>query len=178
MAKNSGNTRIKRPTSSPKLQSNTQKFIEQWNTNPQKEILDRYTEFVKKENTEIPSVSGPSILDNDAVRKYQNSNTINKKLRGLSSYPLSETQTETIKEINNLLLQSKLDKGCIVYRGTKDNPYDNKGYISTSTSPIVAADFGKIKAYYIPKGVHALWIGGEEKELLLPIGTNIKRYEI
>lgn len=104
--------------------------------------------------------------------------TINKKLRGLSSSPLSKSQTSTINAVDKLLSQSQLKKGIVVYRGTKDHPYDNNGFISTSTSPIVASDFGKVKAYYIPKGEHALWIGGLEKELLLPRGFNIKKYEL
>lgn len=177
MTKGSGGTRIKN-TTRPKLQQSTIAFIEKWNNTSNKELLDEYTKLVEEENNKVPQIIQPSLVNNEAVKYYQMTSTINKKLRGLSSSPLSETQTRTIDAIDNLLSQSQLKKGIVVYRGTKDHPYDNQGYISTSISPIVAADFGKVKAYYIPKGVHALWIGGLEKEMLLPKGINIKKYEL
>lgn len=177
MAKNSGETRVNNPTR-PGLRQNTIAFIEKWNNNSTKELQDEYTKYVEEENNEVPQVKGPSLVNNEAVKYYQMTSTINKKLRGLSSSPLSKSQTSTINAVDKLLSQSQLKKGIVVYRGTKDHPYDNNGFISTSTSPIVASDFGKVKAYYIPKGEHALWIGGFEKELLLPRGFNIKKYEL
>lgn len=177
MAKTNGGSR-KRYPNHPELQQNTIAFIEKWNNTSNKELLDEYTKLVEEENNKVPQIIQPSLVNNEAIRHYQMTSTINKKLRGLSSSPLSESQAKTIDAIDKLLSQSELEKGTIVYRGTKDHPYDNNGFISTSTSPIVAADFGKVKAYYIPKGVHALWIGGVEKEMLLPRGINIKKYEL
>ena len=125
MAKGGGNTRIKK-TTRPKLQQSTIAFIEKWNNTSNKELLDEYTKLVEEENNKVPQIIQPSLVNNEAVKYYQMTSTINKKLRGLSSSPLSETQAKTIDAIDNLLSQSQLKKGIVVYRGTKDHPYDNK----------------------------------------------------
>lgn len=117
MAKGGGNTRIKK-TTRPKLQQSTIAFIEKWNNSSNKELLDEYTKLVEEENNKVPQIIQPSLVNNEAVKYYQMTSTINKKLRGLSSSPLSETQAKTIDAIDNLLSQSQLKKR---HRGVSRN---------------------------------------------------------
>ncbi len=116
-------------------------------------------------------------LDTYASIKYQK---INGELR--SGKLTTETKT-SVSRIDALFDKNVLKKDVIVYRGTNGSfTGKDKAYTSTSVDVLTASNFArgdaKIHAYRIPKGTKAIYIGGGEKELLLPRNFDINKYKI
>ncbi len=116
-------------------------------------------------------------LDTYASSKYQK---INGELR---SGKLSAETKKSVDRIDAIMDKNVLKKDVIVYRGT-DGSFTgkDKAFTSTSVDVLTASNFArgnaKIHAYRIPKGTKAVFIGGGEKELLLPRNFDINKYKI
>jgi hypothetical protein len=116
-------------------------------------------------------------LDTYASIKYQK---INGELR---SGKLSAETKKTVSRIDAVLEKNVLKHDIIVYRGTNGSfSSKDKAYTSTSLDVTTASNFSrgdaKLHAYRIPKGTKAVYIGGGEKELLLPRGFDLNKYKV
>lgn len=89
-----------------------------------------------------------------------------------------------VKNIDNVITDNILKQDLIVYRGTgKEDDFNSKGFSSTSIDPYSAYNFARgedsvLKKYILPKGTNYAFIGGGEKELLLPRDFDLQKYEV
>ena len=117
-------------------------------------------------------------LDIYASSKYQK---INGELR---SGKLSAETKKIVSRIDAIMDKNVLKKDIIVYRGTNGSysTTKDKAYTSTSVDVLTASNFArgeaKLHAYRIPKGTKCVYIGGGEKELLLPRDFDLKKHKI
>lgn len=139
-----------------------------------------YTRFEKKAGPKPTTLKGKE--EEDAVAEYKQwgFEDLNANLRAGRS--LTVKQQKLVKGLDKVMKRAKLTKDTIVFRGGFSHKGADKGYTSTSTNPYQANRFasgGKhLYAYRIPKGTHALTIGGGEEEIVLPRGFNISKYRI
>lgn len=120
----------------------------------------RFTQKVSKKETEA--------LDIYASSKFKE---INKEMR---DGKVSEENQKTIDLILSAMDKNKLVEDVIVYRGS-GGKFNSTGdsFTSTSTSEDTAKNFArgvnpKIEKLIVPKGTPAFYLGGGERELLLP----------
>lgn len=132
----------------------------------------------------------PTALKNDAERKAVDDfrrwgfEELNEKLRGGKS--LNADEQKLMDNIDKIIGRTTLKRDVIVYRGTQNKPTDvSKGYSSTSRNLTTAEHFSSemygsrhLYAYKIPKGTHALVIGGAEDEIVLPRGFNLGKHRV
>ena len=116
-------------------------------------------------------------LDIYASSKYQK---INGELR---TGKLSPDTKRVVGRIDAIMEKNVLKRDVIVYRGTNGSfSSKDKAYTSTSIDVLTANNFArgdaKLHAYRIPKGTKCVYIGGGEKELLLPRDFDINKYKI
>lgn len=114
-------------------------------------------------------------LDVYASVKYQ---TINGELR---SGKISKSTQKIVDQLDGAMDKNVLTHDVIVYRGTDGATQTNKAYTSTTVSAHIANGFAKgsnISAYRIPKGTKCAYIGGGEKELLLPRGFDLNKHKL
>lgn len=116
------------------------------------------------------------VLDVYASSKYQK---INGELR---SGNMSAETKKIVSKIDAIMDKNVLKKDIIVYRGTNGSfSSKDKAYTSTSIDPTTANSFsggGNIHAYRIPKGTKCVFIGGGEKEMLLPRDFDLSKHKI
>ena len=106
---------------------------------------------------------------------------INKILREGLKVP--KKYEKILKDINNVFNKNKLEEDIIVFRGTEGIEEKDKAYKSTSINLYDAYNFSNtekftINAYKIPKGTSYAYIGGGEKELLLPPLFDLEKYKL
>ncbi len=100
----------------------------------------------------------------------------------IANHPTRKDIREKIAIIDSAFKPA--DKDYYLYRGHRTGRDTNKGYTSLTSDPSKAADFanysagGTVSLLRIPKGTPIIKYGGTEKEILLPRGTNIKRFRI
>lgn len=121
--------------------------------------------------------------EENALSHYTSSGyiTVNEELR---SGKMSAKTKKTVEAMDRVLSKNILKEDVIVYRGTSGK-YSGKdaAYTSTSTSVTNASAFARgkdatIRAYRIPKGTKAIWIGSGERELILPRNFDMEKYRI
>jgi hypothetical protein len=106
------------------------------------------------------------------------------KINGdLRSGKMDAKTKAVVDKMDSALKNNVLKRDVIVYRGTNGEFGVDKAYTSTSTNPLTAGNFArggqaKIRAYVIPKGTHAIVVGGGEGEIILPRGFDLKKHRI
>lgn len=132
----------------------------------------------------------PTTLKSDGERKAVDDfrrwgfEELNEKLRG--GKPLNANEQKLMDNIDKIIGRTTLKRDVIVYRGTQNKPTDtSNGYSSTSRNVTTAEHFSSemygsrhLYAYKIPKGTHALVIGGAEDEIVLPRGFNLGKHRV
>lgn len=188
MAKTSGGVRDAGGKAPPapkvELPANTDKFISaiqsgkfsKMSRAAQIKLLDK----VKAENSTMGLPQNFTNKEETALGKYTSSGylKINSELR---SGKLSAETKSVVKTMDAVMKKNVLKHDVIVYRGTDGSYSTDKAYISTSTSAYNSYNFAKgknLQAYRIPKGTHAIYVGGGENELILPRGFDLKKYKI
>lgn len=141
---------------------------------------------IQKKLTQNFSDDEIDALDIYASSSYQD---INKYLRD-DNYKKEVTEgfiktlDDTIKDIDSSMKKNTLEEDLIVYRaiGNEKELKNDKAYKSTSIDPYKANIFkkegGNIMSFKIPKGTNYAYIGGGEKELLLPRDFDLEKYEV
>ena len=121
----------------------------------------------------------------DVIEKFVDEESYVALAAALSNGTLNDEQRRMVSVIDAQM--KPIEKDVIVYRTTlKGNESGNKSYLSTSLNPRTSLSYrtrngdkeSEIHAYLIPKGTRALVINGQDQEVILPRGFNIKRYRI
>lgn len=160
---------------------------EGWTDKNDKRYRELYNKARERENKRLNMM--PTKLKNEAEEKAVASfqrwgfEELNENLR--EGKPLTAEQKKTQTQIDKIIARTTLKKDVVVYRGTRNAPKSNKGYASTSTRVTIGVKFSADKngskhlyAYRIPKGTHALVLGGYEDEIVLPRNFDLSKYRI
>lgn len=147
-------------------------------------ILDSEQEAITKARTLTQNFSSEEVDDLDLYSSvaYQK---INGYLRNPDKEDYQKDKSEidqVIKNIDSAISNNTLEEDLIAYRALNNSKElkSDKAYQSTSLDPYTAYNFkrgeGDIFAIKLPKGTNYAYIGGGEKELLLPRDMDLSQY--
>ena len=187
MAKTSGSTATGGgKTSKAEIPSTTDKYLSAVQSGAYQKLSRaskaKMAEKVKKETMELSGMQNFTEKEGDYLDIYASSKY--QKINGeLRSGKVSAETKKIVSKIDKIMEKNVLKKDIIVYRGT-DGSFStkDKAYTSTSLDAVTANNFArgkaKLQAYRIPKGTKCVYIGGGEKELLLPRGFDLNKHKI
>jgi len=120
----------------------------------------------------------------DALDDYVSINykKINGFLRDPENVKISKKDQETIDQIDSAIKKHKLKEDLVVYRSLSgtEGLKEDKAFQSTSIDPYASYQFksdgGKIYKLTIPAGTNYAYLGGGEKELLLPRDLDLSKF--
>jgi hypothetical protein len=137
------------------------------------------TSQIEKNLTQNFSEDEIDALDNYVSISYKDINGYLRK----ENVDKDEKLDKTIKLIDSAIKKNTLKEDLVIYRslsGSGELKQDN-AFQSASIDPYASYQFmrdgGKIHKLIIPKGTNYAYIGGGEKEILLPRGLDLSKYK-